>query len=64
MELALQVALGDLHVTHGHVDAFMSQQLHECRKADTEADHFRGKGVPELMAGDRMGAVRSSGHAM
>jgi hypothetical protein len=38
----------------------MPQQLHECRKADTEADHFRCITVPELVTGYRMGAVRSS----
>ena len=61
MELALQVKLGDLHIAHGHADIFMSQQLHQCRKADSEAEHFCSKGVPELVAGDMgaSGALRS-----
>ena len=64
MELALQVSLRDLHVSHGHADIFMSQQLHQGWKADAEADHFCGVGVPELVAGNRMRAACSFGSSM
>src|SRR5256885_16345460 len=64
MELMLQVSLRDLDVSHGHADIFMSEQSHECRKADAEADHFRGEGVPELVAGNRMRAACSFGSTM
>ena len=58
MKLALEVSLGDLHVAHGHADAFVSQQIHEGRKADVEADHFRGIGVAEAVGSNVIGATR------
>src|SRR3954469_16480015 len=64
VELTLQVSLRDLDVSHGHADMFVSEQSHECPKADAEADHFRGEGMPELVAGNRMRAACSFGSPM
>ena len=44
-ELALEVGLGDLHITQSHADVMVPQQLHQGGKRDAQAEHLRAKGV-------------------
>jgi hypothetical protein len=37
----------------------MSQQFHQCRETNAQADHFCGIGVPEAVWGSAIGAARS-----
>ncbi len=61
VELALQVLLGDLYITQGHADVFVTEQLHQSGKTDTQADHLRGIAVPQLVRRHRTGAGSFSG---
>lgn len=49
VKLALQVLLSDFEIEQSHVDIFVSQQLHEGRQADTQAEHFCGKCMPTML---------------
>ena len=40
VKLALQVLLSDFEIEQGHVDIFVSQQLHEGRQADAPGGAF------------------------
>ena len=62
-KLALQILLRDLHVTQSHSEILVSQQLHDGGQTHVQADHFRGKGMPELVAEseiNRIVAMRAS----
>ena len=59
VKFSLKVLLSYFHVTHGHADIFVSEQLHQGWKADAQADHFRCVCVPKLMAADGIGAARA-----
>jgi hypothetical protein len=58
VKLALQVLLSDFEIEQGHVDIFVSQQLHEGRQADAQAQHFCGEGMSKAM---RDHTLRASG---
>ena len=49
MEFALQILLSDLHISQGHADVFVAEQLHQGRKADPEPEHFGREGMPKLV---------------
>src|SRR5258708_39721079 len=53
VELAVQVYLWDLHITQGHANVLVTKHLHQSRKADTDAKHLSGVGVPQLVRLDR-----------
>ena len=57
----LQVLLGDLYIAQGHADVFVSQQFHQSRKADTEAQHRGCVAVSQTMRVNRGGAIRATG---
>ena len=59
VKLALEVLLSDLDIAQSHGDSFVSEQLHQCGKADAETEHFRCVGVPELVTGYSIGTARS-----
>jgi hypothetical protein len=48
VKFALQVLLSDFEIEQGHVDIFVSQELHEGRKADAKAQHFCGECVAAM----------------
>ena len=50
VELTLQILLGDLNITQGHADVFMSEELHEDGQTDAQTDHFCGIGVSTIPA--------------
>lgn len=54
MEFALQVLLGDEHISQGHADVFVPEQLHESWKTNPEPEHLGGKSVTKPM-GRHMG---------
>jgi hypothetical protein len=39
----------------------MTEQAHERRKRDAQADHFRSEGVPELMTDNVLRATGAAG---
>ena len=59
LKLALQVLLSYLKIEQGHVDIFVSQQLHEGRQADAQAQHFCGEGMPKAVRDDTLRAPGS-----
>jgi hypothetical protein len=61
VKFALQVLLCDLHIAQGHVDVFVTEQSHESRQADAQAQHFASEGVTKAVRGDRAGAMGVSG---
>ena len=59
MELALEIGLGHLDISHSHADVAVPQQLHEGGKTDAEAKHLGGEAVAQAVRGHRAGATRS-----
>jgi hypothetical protein len=59
VKLALKILLSDLDIAQSHADVFVSEQLHQCGKADAQAEHFRCVGVAELVTRYSIGTARS-----
>jgi hypothetical protein len=49
MEFALQVLLGDEHISQGHADVFVPEQFHERWKANPEPEHLSCESVTQPM---------------
>ena len=50
--LALQVGLGDLKITQGHVGTFVAEEFHDGGQGDAGAQHLRGICVAHLVRDD------------
>ena len=47
--LEIDILRGDLHIAQRGFDVGVPHQLHECRQADSGANHIRGKCVTAML---------------
>src|ERR1035437_5819399 len=59
---ALQVLLGDLHISQSHLDIFVSEQLHQCWKADPQSDHLGREAVAKPVGRNMAGTSDALGN--